>query len=408
MLFQFREKHSFTKECLVALLLLYNSFSWYFIGQLIVTKLAKAISTDSSASLYLQAAFPISIIISALIGSVIWSKICGSKNLHVWLILGTVISIFPATSIANSFVSGIIIIVALGTSLGLGMPSLLSYFSKSIPIENKGKVAGVTFFMITASVPLLIMGTSAFDLATFAILFAVWRSWSIPILLAFPLNRTTQLEREREPPFLNVFQNRPFVLYFLAWFMFSMIDGFESHVLFTHKQEFGLTMNIAEPIIAAFTALIAGIFADWIGRKKIIISGFVLLGVAHAVLGIASQFWISWIIFFVINGISIGLLWTMFTIVLWGELARASEKYYAIGETPFFLTQVLSLLFAPYVALIPEISAFSLAAFFLFIAVIPLLYAPETLPEKRIQERQLKIYTEEALKLKQKVEQKQT
>jgi len=68
---------------------------------------------------------------------------------------------------------------------------------------------------------------------------------------------------------------------------------------------------------------------------------------------------------------------------------------------------MLSLLFAPYVALIPETSAFSLAAFFLFIAVIPLLYAPETLPEKKIQQRQIKIYTEEALKLKQKIEQKQ-
>ncbi len=98
----------------------------------------------------------------------------------------------------------------------------------------------------------------------------------------------------------------------------------------------------------------------------------------------------------------------MFTIVIWGELARfGTEKYYAVGEAPFFLTQLVYLLFAPYMTLISETSAFSLAAFFLFIAIIPLLYVHETLPEKKIQQRQLKIYTEEALKLKEKVEQRQ-
>lgn len=94
-------------------------------------------------------------------------------------------------------------------------------------------------------------------------------------------------------------------------------------------------------------------------------------------------------------------------IVIWGELAiHTTKKYYAVGEAPFFLTQVISLLLAPYVAMIPEYSAFSLAAFFLFIGVVPLLYARETLPERTIQQRQLEIYTKEALKLTQKIEQK--
>ena len=67
---------------------------------------------------------------------------------------------------------------------------------------------------------------------------------------------------------------------------------------------------------------------------------------------------------------------------------------------------MLFLSLAPYMKLTLGYGVFSLAAFFLFIAVTPLLYAPETLPQKKIQERQLKIYTKEALKLKQKAEQK--
>jgi hypothetical protein len=47
-------------------------------------------------------------------------------------------------------------------------------------------------------------------------------------------------------------------------------------------------------------------------------------------------------------------------------------------------------------------AAFSLASFFLFLAILPLIYAPETLPEKRIQERKIKKYAEEAKKVVEK------
>jgi hypothetical protein len=52
-----------------------------------------------------------------------------------------------------------------------------------------------------------------------------------------------------------------------------------------------------------------------------------------------------------------------------------------------------------YVESINISTAFSLASFFLFLAILPLIYAPETLPEKRIQQRQIKKYAEEAKKI---------
>jgi F0F1-type ATP synthase membrane subunit b/b' len=47
-------------------------------------------------------------------------------------------------------------------------------------------------------------------------------------------------------------------------------------------------------------------------------------------------------------------------------------------------------------------TTFSLAAFFLFLAVVPLMYAPETLPEKKVRERELRDYLEKAKKTKEK------
>jgi len=53
---------------------------------------------------------------------------------------------------------------------------------------------------------------------------------------------------------------------------------------------------------------------------------------------------------------------------------------------------------------VSEYAIFSFAAFFLFLAVIPLMYAPETLPEKLIRQKELRRYVEKAKKIREKYE----
>jgi hypothetical protein len=82
-----------------------------------------------------------------------------------------------------------------------------------------------------------------------------------------------------------------------------------------------------------------------------------------------------------------------------------SDKYYAVGVLPFFASRFLELTVGGYItASIPESASalFSFTAFFLFLAVLPLFYAPETLPEKNIRDRELKTYIEKAQKVKEK------
>jgi hypothetical protein len=56
---------------------------------------------------------------------------------------------------------------------------------------------------------------------------------------------------------------------------------------------------------------------------------------------------------------------------------------------------------------VPISTSFSLASFFLFLAILPLLHAPETLPEKTIQKRLLEKYVEDAKKTKERLEGKE-
>jgi hypothetical protein len=128
------------------------------------------------------------------------------------------------------------------------------------------------------------------------------------------------------------------------------------------------------------------------------------LGIAYAIISIVPATIVSWYFYLIVVSISTGILWVVFFLIVWGDLSQhgTREKYYVIGAIPLYLTNIIQLLSTPYITLIPEISVFSLASFFLFLAVMPLLYAPETLPEKKIRLRRLRKYVEAAKKVKEK------
>ena len=98
----------------------------------------------------------------------------------------------------------------------------------------------------------------------------------------------------------------------------------------------------------------------------------------------------------------------MFYLVIWSELAgkRTKEKYYLFGVLPFLIASYIQVLFTPFAKEVPFSAAFSLASFFLFIAVLPLLYAPETMPEKKIELKRLRKFADEAKKAREKYESK--
>jgi MFS family permease len=150
--------------------------------------------------------------------------------------------------------------------------------------------------------------------------------------------------------------------------------------------------------------LIGGVFADLVGRKRIVIFGFVMLGVGYAILGLFPDQMFSWYFYIAVDGIAWGVFALIFFITIWGELAayRTKDKYYFLGVLPFLASTYIEILFEPYARVISVSASFSLASLFLFLAVLPLMYAPETLPEKKIKEMELKGYVEKAKRTKEK------
>jgi len=417
MLSRFRSRLSFQGST-SAMALLFNSLSWYFLGLIVVDKIANVFVDASFENMALGLAYPISIIIAGLIGATFFTKMHTTKFFSIWVFSGLFAALLPGIPLATSFPASIIFVLFIGSSLGIGMPLCLSYFATSVPSGKRGKSGGIVFLCTALIAPLvsLAITMTSLDLFSSVVVFASWRAWSLLILPFFHEDMHFETNNIRGKSLFSILGEKNFRLYFIAWLMFSLVDSFESVVLRPAILLIPIGIRLLEPLIAGISALAAGIFSDWIGRKRIMIFGFVSLGIAYAILGIAHDYTIGHIpgqiytFFFIVDGVAIGLLWVLFTIVIWGDMPRfGREKYYAVGETPLFLTQVVSLLSAPLLTSFSETAPiFSLAAFFLFISVIPLLYARETLPMKNIQEHQLKTYTEEALKLKQRAGQRQT
>ena len=255
-----------------------------------------------------------------------------------------------------------------------------------------------------------IIGSS--DIEMQVVFLAAWRGFGlVSFLLLKPRSEKIALE-EKNPSFKAILTQRPFILYFIPWAMFSLVNYFTTPVInqvFSEATQLATVMALGNVLIAIF-AIIGGFLVDTMGRKRIAITGFVTLGLGYAVLGMSPTSQFSWYFHTAVDGIAWGLLLVVFVTTIWGDLSHeaVSDKYYAVGVLPFFISRFLPLVLASQIeAVVPEnaYAIFSFTAFFLFIAVLPLVYAPETLPEKIMHQRELKKYLEKAKKIAARTEQ---
>ena len=107
------------------------------------------------------------------------------------------------------------------------------------------------------------------------------------------------------------------------------------------------------------------------------------------------------VVYIIADGVAWGIFYVLFLFTIWGDLSQgsSSEKAYVVGAIPFLLSFLLQVVFAPFMKDVNPITLFSFASFFLFIAVLPLVYAPETLSEKIVKDRELTSYVQKALEI---------
>jgi len=391
------------KDFFIIFVLLFNAFASLYIISIIIDDLLSVLNVTYTETLIIWTSYFAATVGSSIVGSILSNKFRRLSFLYLWMILGVVISPLPALINNSSVMHVSAVSILLGVSSGLGMPSCLAYFADWTLVENRGRIGGTVLLVTNLSAPLFIVLFSMFNLIINSIILALWRGFGLTVFFMKPEEKPIP-ERRKNSSFVSILHDKSFVLYFIAWLMFCLIDRFETPIQRNFLGDYYKIILILGPLLGGLSAFVGGLLSDKIGRKRIVLYGFVSLGIAYAIIGITSAPLISWFLSLSVLSISAGIVWVLFVLIVWGDLSQSGtrEKYYAIGTIPFFLTNIIQLLSAEYVTLIPQTSAFSLAAFFLFLAVLPLLYAPETLPEKKIELRQLRRYVEAARKVKEK------
>jgi MFS family permease len=381
------------KEFFTVFILLFNSFTWFYMTILTVDSIIK----DTNMALTIWTIYYMAIVSSSLVGSILANKIKRLNILYFWMALGTVTSLSPILTKDIFILYTSIPSLLLGVSVGLGMPSSLSYFADSTLVENRGRVSGIIFLVTNLGAFPLAVPFMIFDLTLSSLTLAVWRALGLILFLFFrPKDKhEDKPEKRRQVSYARIFHNKSFILYLIPWTMFTFIDRLGRGL-------FG--RGLEEAVIGSISALIGGFLADNMGRKRVVVYGFILLGISYGVIGIAPNMLLSRYLYLVMDGFAAGTLWVTCILILWGDLSQPGmrEKYYVIGNIPFFLTSLVPIFLSPYITLIPLSAAFSIASFFLFLAVLPLMYAPETLPERKIRLRQLRSYVEAAKKVREK------
>ncbi|KON32897.1 MAG: hypothetical protein AC479_06290 [miscellaneous Crenarchaeota group-6 archaeon AD8-1] len=384
-----------------SIFLVFNSFVWFIFTYIVLGDIITEKITQNELILY--SAFFISVSISALIGAKLFPKV-RIKAIEAWIILGSISTATLFIFSPSNFLINTIIVVILGISVGAGFPSYLSFFAENTKIENRGFTGGI----IWSLVGICVLGFAAlymnFDMLQMVTLLTIWRFFGWVGFKSLNKNRQ-EIDVQKAPSYLELLTDRKILLYLFPWIMFTIINFAETPIV---QELFGsefLLMQLVTWFFVGVFAVIGGYLADIVGRKKVVIAGFIMLGLEYAALSVFSASNITLYSYAILDGISWGLLFSVFFMSLWGDLGQyhIKEKYYVLGGLPYLLANFLYVLINPIVPYIDDPSiAFTFASFFLFLAILPLVYAPETLPEKKIRERELKNYVVKAQKIREK------
>ncbi|HMK94915.1 MAG TPA: MFS transporter [Candidatus Limnocylindrales bacterium] len=396
----------------VYIVLIGTTFIWYFLEFNFIKNAMAQLNFPYSVTLAIIGTHVGAMATAALLITIVTDKarnrfsfVCG------WLLFGAFLSLLPIflpleTQLGLELASGVF-----GAYMGLGMPATMGLFAAKTKYENRAKLAGIAFLLI--GLGWFSLGTIVGDnTQTFSLVLAAIRLVGFfPFLLLGGRNEENELV-EKPPTYRSIIEKRPFLLYFLPWITFSLVNFLTMPF---SNAPFGLNQNLVnfsitiENVFIAISALATGFLAGMFGRRRLAIFGFVMLGLGYGTLGFSSialglTAAIGLLFYTVMDGIAWGVFYVIFLFTLWGDIAQnhRSDKFYVIGAMPYLCSDFMQLWLHPYVALIPSAAIFSLASVLLFLGVAPLFYAPETLPEEMIKSREMQMYIAEAEKVKHK------
>lgn len=331
-------------------------------------------------------------IFSAILGGLFAKRFDRFTLLVSWITLGIFATISLIAFQGSPFIA--VSSALLGVSLGFGLPSSLAFMAECTAIEERGRVSGVIILstFILGFIVLALMSIFGLDIAQSILLFAVLRGVSFVALLFDRCDGKKQ--KSVAVARLPSVAYKEYLFYLVPWVLFCVAAGLASN-LFPETSDYASAVDFGSSLRYVFIAassVIAGFVADRVGRKQPVIFGLIILGVSFALIGFAMSP-TTVVIYLIASGVAWGSFFAIFLAIPADLSAEGSrEKFYGLG---YILP--LAILFGlgaiPGVATFSSFSASSFSqilSVILFVAIVPLLRAKETLPSRKVDERKMK------------------
>lgn len=180
----------------------------------------------------------------------------------------------------------------------------------------------------------------------------------------------------------SYFEKRTVLLYLIPWVLFSLVNvtlakNASVSIAQQVSSSFYLFLLGLQFIGVVLGCIIGGIVADFFGRRLSLAFSLTSYGISAALIGIfASNEILSFV--YVLNGLSWGILFTLYIFVVWSDLANKDNcaKMYSLGLTTYYLTMGIGLLTQ---ISIPIVISSLATCLLVFLSNVPIVLAPELL-----------------------------
>jgi MFS family permease len=334
-------------------------------------------------------------VFSAIVGSLISGKVSRHKFLLSWITLGIISTV--SLALFQGILFCIVATTLLGLSLGLGLPSSLAFLADCTTVEERGRTSGITILgtFIMAFLSMMIASILHSEILAIIMLCTAVRSTSLLALILQKCDR----KQDKEQHLSSKPDYKELSYYLIPWVMFIIAGSLASMFWIPETETFQsaiATGNVIRYALIALFGLVWGITADRFGRKKPIIIGLVVYGISFALLGFGGMSPTGVLFYTAMSGISWGAFFTIY-LVIPGDfsISGSRERVYALGTiSPFIIFFSMSILETTQPPIFSS-SAFSqILSIILFISIIPVLLAKETLLESKRRERRMKEHVE--------------
>jgi hypothetical protein len=298
----------------------------------------------------------------------------------------------------------LIFIFVVGIFFGIGQLAFFTYFWNLTVSEERGRIGGLIGFV---SLPFyFIVGIGVAETLDFlgtVMLSIILSLGPLVVILLRPGKAVLTAKKDERG---NYSEKRTVLLYSIPWVLFSLINAtlaknISLNILQQVSSSFYLFLSVLQVMAAVFGALGGGIIADFFGRRLSLAFSLTLYGISSALAGMVNNYTMFYFVY-VANGLSWGILLTLYSFVVWGDLANKENcaKMYSIGLITLYLTIGVGLLPTQISQIPPAVSSLA-SCLLIFLSNIPIVLAPELLPSDFRERIKLKLHMSAVRKIKQ-------